>query len=466
MTSLFSISGGTSVPQTVGSTSSGFSLIQSSQQPVQQTPPPIGVQQQQPQQQQQQQAQQQQQQQQQPQPIWFQNQKKRIIPNHLVPKKKASFQIAASKTKKDGNGNGNGNGNGTGNGTGSGSGNGSNREKKSSSLLSSNEYNLLSFAGQQSSQQQRKLLDKVDDTSVDFTKYDETLNETLINNEDFFTNFDEDLPPTRSIHDLNDEFLVSLGNKPVEKIDSFINKDPKTFENVFTRGTNESKKQESSITKESMNPLVNNESAIIVFGYPESLTNQIIQHFKEFGDILEDFESNHKSTYSSLNSRHNQLSKKLVPIFVGKNWIKLTFDNPASALDAIQENGSVFNGVLLGVIPYTKHAIEKLQKRSITSNEDIGGNNALDLSVVKPEKLLNGNSNSNSNGNSNSISNSNGNGIIKESTPSQLTNKFEMKDGSQFFLNNGDQQKEKDAKQEKLGVLGNLSRYIFGFHEL
>ncbi|KAK6465650.1 Nup53/35/40-type RNA recognition motif-domain-containing protein [Scheffersomyces coipomensis] len=379
-----------------------------------------------------------QQQQQQQQPIWFQNQKKRIIPNHLVPKKKPSFQITSSN-KKDGVRDSS-----------------SSSDKKSSSLLSStNEFNLLSFGGQQS--QQRKLLDKAGDTSIDLTKYDETINETFVSNDDFFNSYDEDLPPTRSIHDFNNEILNSLANKPVEKIDSFINRDPKSFNNIFNASNlSDSKQDDAKLNekkeKEAINPLVNNESAIIVFGYPESLTNQIIQHFKEFGDILEDFETNQKLPYSLLNSKHNQSSKKVVPLFVGKNWIKLTFDNPASAIDALQENGSVFNGILLGVIPYTKNAIEKLQKRSITSQEDIGGKNLLDLSIVRSEKLdTNTNDNVTGGSNSNPVSN----------------NKFEMKDGTQLFLKpDGEQQKDKNVKQEKLGIIGNLSRYIFGFHEL
>ena len=80
-----------------------------------------------------------------------------------------------------------------------------------------------------------------DTTANELTRYDETFNETVV--DDLYNtslSYGEDMPPTRSIHDLNNEILISL-NKPVQQIDSFINKDPKNFNNVFNRdgATNE-----------------------------------------------------------------------------------------------------------------------------------------------------------------------------------------------------------------------------------
>nr|3P3D_A Chain A, Nucleoporin 53 [Meyerozyma guilliermondii] len=114
--------------------------------------------------------------------------------------------------------------------------------------------------------------------------------------------------------------------------------------------------------------LSNGELAILVFGYPETMANQVIAYFQEFGTILEDFEVLRKPQAMTVGLQDRQF----VPIFSGNSWTKITYDNPASAVDALLENGAVFNGVLLGVIPYTKDAVERLQKRKLTSSEDIG----------------------------------------------------------------------------------------------
>ncbi|KAK6455016.1 Nup53/35/40-type RNA recognition motif-domain-containing protein [Scheffersomyces xylosifermentans] len=390
------------------------------------------------------------------QPTWFQNQKKRTIPNHLVPKKKPGFQITASTTSKSKKDSDNSNKSLT---------SSSNNNDRSSALLSSNDqFNIMSFGNQQ---RKSGILDRrtsvgtlFDTASNDLTRYDETINDTI--SDDLYNNtlsYGDDLPPTRSIHDLNNEILISL-NKPVQQIDSFINKDPKNFNNVFNRAENGAILDETSDGKTSgeerrgsINPLAHSESAILVFGYPESLSNHVIQHFKEFGDILENFEVNQKM--NSLLHNSSQLNSKVIPIFCGKNWVKITFDNPASAVDALQENGVVFNGVLLGVIPYSKNAIEKLQKRKLTDNEDIGGGN-IDLSSIN-------------------VSLNDKKEDVKQqpaasANPSTYTTRLDIKDGSQLFLkSDGDQIKNnttKNANEEKLGFLGNLTKFVFGFHEL
>lgn len=384
------------------------------------------------------------------QPVWFQNQKRRTIPNHLVPKKKTGFQITTSSGRGKNNesigvlGPG-----------GSGSSYLTSNDSNSSALASKDQFSLVSFGNQQ--RKSLSLLDKNGSVTLfdnELTKYDETINETL-HEEPYIHANGDDLPPTRSIYDLNDEILASL-NKPVQHIDSFINKDPKNFNNVFNKADGVADK-EAAVTQEkrkSINPLVNNEAAILVFGYPESISNQIIQHFKEFGDILENFEVNQKKN-SLLNISHQQQSK-LVPIFSGKSWVKITFDNPASAADALQENGAVFNGVLLGVIPYNKNSIEKLQKRKLTDSEDIGGrnNNFSFLGTTTPED---------STGTPNAAP-------TAPANPSSYTTRLDIKDGSQFFLKtDGDQSKingQQNPNEEKLGFFGKVSKYVFGFHEL
>lgn len=375
------------------------------------------------------------------QPAWFQNPKKRTIPNHLVPKRKSGFQLTSTSTsKKD-------------------------ADTKNDTLKSNNssQFNLLSFgASQRKALTSSGSLDRTNsvgslyDTSVgDISKYEKTLNETLSDDFSLYNN-DDDLPPSRSIYDLNDEILISL-NKPTNThADAFINKNPKNFNNVFNKDDSFNSNQEQVLEENlKSNPLQNAESAILIFGYPESMANQVISYFQEFGTILEEFEvTKQKNTLLKYYQTNNNPNKKnqIVPILSGRSWVKITFDNPSSAIDALQENGCVFNGVLLGVIPYSKDAIEKLQKRKLEEGEDIGGGieyqlNSFDKSK-KPDRIT---------GDSNDIQ-------------SNYITKLDIRDGTSLFLNPNStdptKSEEDKKKEENLGVVGKVFRYFFGFNEL
>lgn len=232
------------------------------------------------------------------------------------------------------------------------------------------------------------------------------------------SNFGEDLPPTRSIHDLNH---ISTPSKP-SQIELIINKDPNQFENVFNRNA----------PKETPPKSINSsESAVLVFGYPESISDLVIQHFREFGEFLEKFDNNNKKHSSNSISLNN---KKIVPIFVGKNWLKLTFKNSDAASQALLENGIVFNGSILGVIPYSKEAIEKLQKRKLTDEEDFGTN---DLKSVKKEPLNN-----------------------------SISSNIDIKDGTKFFLKASDDKVTNKSENSNLTWYEKITKALFGFHEL
>ena len=95
---------------------------------------------------------------------------------------------------------------------------------------------------------------------------------------------------------------------------------------------------------------------------------------------------------NSNNNNNNTITNKIVPIFSGKHWIKLTFDNPNSALQALQENGNVFNGSMIGVVPYHKSIIEKLENRKIFINDNdstIMGEGNLDIPLDKVNQIIN-----------------------------------------------------------------------------
>lgn len=376
------------------------------------------------------------------QPAWFQNPKKRTIPNHLVPKRKPGFQIlSSSASKKD-------------------------ADDKKDALRSNNssQFNLLSFGTSQRKAltssgtiDRNNSVGSLYDTSVgDISKYEKTLNDTLTDDFPLYNN-DDDLPPSRSIYDLNDEVLISLNKPANQHADAFINKDPKNFNNVFNRDDtlNNSSEQKNEESLKS-NPLQNGESAILIFGYPESMANQVISYFQEFGTILEEFEITKQKNTLLKHYQTNKGSNKqhqVVPILSGKSWVKITFDNPSSAIDALQENGCVFNGVLLGVIPFSKDAIEKLQKRKLEKGEDIGGGIEYQLnSFDKSKKGDNGTT-----GDSNDIQGS-------------YITRLDIRDGSGLFLqpNSTDPTKSEadKKKEENLGFVGKVFRYFFGFNEL
>lgn len=397
---------------------------------------------------------------QQQQPTWFQNQKKRTIPNHLVPKKKPSFHLGAN--------------------------NNNSKNKKSNalhpSLISDDQFNLLSFGTNNRKTITGPLLDK--NTSVgslfdlqlsnnttigDLTKIDETFNGST-------DHIDSDLPPKKSMFDLGTESAKILTSDA--KFDSFIHKDPKAFTNIFNRSSDldGSKVEQSAEDKDpaKINHLKNYNLAIIVFGYPESLSLEIIKFFESFGKILEDFDNgsrNMNSTLLNLSTSQNSTNGKIIPIFSGKHWIKLTYDNPNSALQALQENGNVFNGSMIGVVPYHKSIIEKLEKKQIFANDDIGGGD-LDIPLDKVYEIINKQSKA---VNSQDIGNSTQpNGESATSSNNSYMNKLDIKPADDhFFLKsdqNGDKSKTVKANEtkdhEKLGILGTISKYVFGFHDL
>ena len=148
---------------------------------------------------------------------------------------------------------------------------------------------------------------------------------------------------------------------------------------------NKEKKVTTETTKTTTNtsvPPQQQETAIIVFGYPESISNLIITHFSNFGSILEDFQvlrspsGINKFTLKNKNLQNNINSndERKYPIFTGDGWVKITYDSRQSAVRALQENGSVFSGTLIGCIPYSRNAVEKLASCKIDKNNNIGEN--------------------------------------------------------------------------------------------
>lgn len=210
--------------------------------------------------------------------------------------------------------------------------------------------------------------------------------------------FSDELPPSRTISDLKREDLsdghLSIANESVNGNVSLISnsgiKDgnrsllqsnggtPLKFSSQdilpshLTRKGDVSAFSTPSKSLDSPQPISSSplrpeaESAVLVFGYPESIANSVIKHFSKFGRILEDFE------VTRVDPLFSQQKSKTYPIFTGEGWIKLTYDNKASAMRALEESGTVFHGTMIGCVPYSKQAIENIASISITNNENIG----------------------------------------------------------------------------------------------
>ncbi|CUS20880.1 LAQU0S02e00474g1_1 [Lachancea quebecensis] len=302
-------------------------------------------------------------------------------------------------------------------------------------------------------------------------------------------------PPTKSLYDWQreDEFGAML---PPSHLDSTLHNqsycsskktDTSSLPNVFDKCENAKTATETAEVK--MNGTSSaasnrNESAVIVFGYPESISNQIIIHFSKFGNILEDFEalrgaSGINAASLKLRSKHtseNNTPRKL-PIFTGDGWIKLTYDSPSSALRALQENGVVYGGCLVGCVPYTKGAVEQLASCKIEKADDVG-------SFSVPSNSLIGNGLSAING---AI------GLRNEKPNTQEpqgpeekgafflpSNRIDLKDGKSLFVHNGPNpshqnflraieskmQEQENGSQNSNGVLGKVNNWLFGWNDL
>lgn len=396
---------------------------------------------------------------------WFNNPKKRIIPNHLVPKKKSGFQIvnntkeapSSSSSKKGGD------------------------KKSLSQSTKADPFNLISFGSSSTSSAAGRnastSIGSLFDASIggDLTKYDETINDT-IHEDSMLDNVQDDAPPSRSIYDLSNDVLTSLNEPTNLHLDSFLNKDPKSFNNVFNKNAeSDSKDKLKDFAGEDLK-IEDQTSAILVFGYPESMANQVIQHFQNYGNVLEDFEAT-KSKHQLTKYYQQQIvstkggssaSNSIVPLFTGNSWVKLTYSNSSDAINALRENGTVFNGVLLGVIPYNKNAIEKLEKRKLTPGEDIGGDLESTLYLTNPKV-----SEMDSAHNLSSTTNPTNSATTNANATDQSTyiNRIDIKDGSGFFLHSNNVTDPSKAaansrKDGKEGIISSVTKYLFGINEL
>ncbi|ODV84985.1 hypothetical protein CANARDRAFT_8118 [[Candida] arabinofermentans NRRL YB-2248] len=312
----------------------------------------------------------------------------------------------------------------------------------------------------------------------------------------------QDKLPSRSLFDLNsskdDENSnnISINSETFKNLES----NPNEFRNAFNRyertkfqsnGPGENKQNLPFVTSQgglnsnsqsntnnkndtSEKELTSLESAVLVFGYDDSCFNLMVEHFSKFGVVLENFSQETKPTFSyhmnpyQQQHQHQQLRytdfsasgttsnvkpQKSCPIFIGDRWMKITYDNPSSAIRALCENNSLdeYNNVI-GVIPYTKKNLEKLLKFEIPESQDIGGSVAM-VNINSQERVVN-----------NEMSKIFGGAVAGEDSVQGSTNldtEFKLKDGTGLI--NVTKSKK---KAEKTGFIDGSIKFIFGKGEL
>ena len=247
---------------------------------------------------------------------------------------------------------------------------------------------------------------------------------------------------------LNNSSHISRVNNAFDKDSKLTNKN--SLVSSFNITTNQKQNNsnghlnsETSIDATN-SPQLKQEFAIIVFGYPESVSNLIITHFSKFGTILEDFQVLRSVT--GINKFNPKTEGKKYPIFTGDGWIKLTYDSQASAIRALQENGKVITGCILGVLPYNKEIIEQLASCKISKSENIGENGIIpnigpitDESIHSPvishmENSVSDitNLDQNKKDNSSPVKTNN----IKQSSKFLSNHRLTIKDGKSLFIHN------------------------------
>lgn len=112
----------------------------------------------------------------------------------------------------------------------------------------------------------------------------------------------------------------------------------------------------------------NHANSVVIFGFPSSVSSTVIAHFSRFGTISENVDAS--SRIFSLMSPQKSRAARLppTPIQTGKNWMKITYDNPGSASRAIHENGTLIAGqYVVGCIPVTAQNYKEFEVASETS---------------------------------------------------------------------------------------------------
>lgn len=444
---------------------------------------------------------------QQQEPVWFNNPKKRAIPQTIVRRTTKQTGSTGSQTA------------------------GSTQSTTSLSSSSSGMNNNLGFESLTFGSKKSALLFDSQNTQGNILSHKEHNNLMVDSNE---------APPTVSLYDWQreDDFgvMISLptqwgvsGSNNVSDISGF--KGHADGSSLFTSSVSQQGNVSNAFDKNQLNGLpfkralpfdkdsnVNGsslmntsaESAVLVFGYPESISNSIITHFSKFGNILEDFQvlrspSGINASTLRMCSRKldnglsgNNITERKYPIFTGDGWVKLTFDSSAPAIRALQENGTVLGGSLIGCVPYTRAAVEQLASCKIEKIDDIGNVNfSLSHSSFGEAKTDSFQTDVQKANAKYSLANTDAKSVFNEGTnhgasreaidgsnTTYSTRRLDIRDGKSLFVHNANStnhnflrsletklrhQEEVNLQQQQqqtAGVLHKVNNWLFGWSDL
>ncbi|KTW30671.1 hypothetical protein T552_00384 [Pneumocystis carinii B80] len=131
---------------------------------------------------------------------------------------------------------------------------------------------------------------------------------------------EEEAPPVESLYDVEGNIVMNLESNEVSESSKFLRKRNRLNETEFNSTP------ESTRIKET--PKSSIPTAVILFGFPATLTSHVISHFSRYGEILD-----HSSTEN--------------PMSTGSNWLKITYADEESANKAVSSNGTIIGGTYM-----------------------------------------------------------------------------------------------------------------------
>lgn len=142
-----------------------------------------------------------------------------------------------------------------------------------------------------------------------------------------------------------------------------------TDESIITTETSAFTKQAASAKTTNTTLKQKSEYGVIVYGFTQDQFGTIITHFGKFGPILENFTQTSKGLSNV---------KGGYPIYMGPNWVKLTYDDSSSMARALAENGNMANdGQIVSVVQANGSTLAQfianntpLKKTSATTTEE------------------------------------------------------------------------------------------------
>lgn len=216
------------------------------------------------------------------------------------------------------------------------------------------------------------------------------------------------------------------------------------------------------------------EFSIIIYGYKESDSVQIIHYFNKFGEILEDFEilNQKKNNFSRLLRTSD--ASKTIPIYLGDSWIKITYSSHPSYLRALKEDRVIFNSYYLTVKPYSSDLLNQLRtgklKAQVNYCDEAASSSTDSLFPNRSDQETRISSSANTSSNRNqstaSLPNSSSSGAISsilDNLPllskSRLFNAFNSESQHLFQKSSAE---EPDAKKYKSSTNGNRLPIVNG----